>query len=181
MKNPIARIATEKGEITVELYPQQAPNTTASFIYAANNDMYKNRLIKRVVPGFVMQPSYNYFDDKRCDYYLDGEFSANGFDNNIKMEKGTIAMAGDGEKLAHGSEFFIVLSDEAGEKLQGKFAAFGKVISGFEELERLENLPLVDVKPEGVNAVIKQPARDEYILNVYVDTFGVQYPVPKKL
>ncbi len=179
MKHPIAKMYTEKGVITMELYPEYAPNTVASFIWAANNDMYKNRLIKRVVPGFVLQPSYCYFDDKRCDYMIQGEFAANGVVNNIKMEKWTVAMAGDGEKLAHGCEFFITLSDETGEKLQDKFAAFGKVIAGFEEVERIVNLPLVQVFPEGVGAVIKQPVEDEYMLNIEVETFGLDYGTPE--
>ena len=178
MKNPIARIYTGKGVITVELYPEFAPNTVRSFIWAASEKMYENRLIKRIVPGFVLQPSYCFFDDKRCDYMINGEFSHNGIENNIKMEKWTVAMAGDGEKLAHGCEFFITLSDEAGEKLQGKFAAFGKVIDGFSEVERLENIPLVQVFPEGVGAKIMQPAEDEFMLDITVDTFGEIYPQP---
>ncbi|MBQ8604053.1 MAG: peptidylprolyl isomerase [Oscillospiraceae bacterium] len=178
MKNPIAKMHTGKGVITIELFPEQAPNTVASFIWAVSEKMYENRLIKRVVPGFVLQPSYCFFDDKRCDYMIQGEFDANGIENNIKMEKWTVAMAGDGEKLAHGCEFFITLSDEAGEKLQGKFAAFGKVIDGFSEVERLENVPLVQVYPEGVGAKIMQPVTDEYMQGITVETFGVEYPQP---
>lgn len=179
MSNPTAVITTAHGRITIELYPHSAPNTTAAFIYAAQSGMYNSRLIKRVVPGFVLQPSYHFFDDEKCDYMLEGEFSANGFDNGIKMEKGTVAMAGDGEKYAHGTEFFIVLSDEAGGKLQGKFAAFGKVTGGYEEVERLENLPLLPVKIEGIDAVINQPVNDEYILSVTVDTRGETFAMPK--
>lgn len=178
MKHPVAKMYTGKGVITIELFPEHAPNTVASFIWAASEKMYKDRLIKRVVPGFVLQPSYCFFDDKRCDYMINGEFSHNGIENNIKMEKWTVAMAGDGEKLAHGCEFFITLSDEAGEKLQGKFAAFGKVIDGFSEVERLENIPLVQVFPEGVGAKIMQPAEDEFMLDITVDTFGEIYPQP---
>ena len=140
--------------------------------------MYENCLIKRVVPGFVLQPSYCFFDDKRCDFMLEGEFETNGIPNPLKMQKWTVAMAGDGEAEAHGSEFFITLSDEAGEKLQGKFAAFGKVIDGFEEVERLEKVPAVRVHPEGVGAVIYQPVEDEYMKDVVVETYGVEYSKP---
>ena len=177
-KHPIAKVYTDHGVITMELYPEYAPNTVNSFIWAASEKMYQNRLIKRIVPGFVLQPSYCYFDDKRCDYMLEGEFDANGVKNELKMEKWTVAMAGDGEKEAHGSEFFITLSDETGEKLQGKFAAFGKVIAGFEEVERLEHVPTVRVYPEGVGAVIMQPVKDEYMVDVEVETFGEGYDKP---
>ncbi|MEG1782312.1 MAG: peptidylprolyl isomerase [Oscillospiraceae bacterium] len=178
MKHPIASMTTSKGVITIELYPENAPNTVASFISAAQKDMYKNRLIKRIVPNFVLQPSYCFFDDKRCDFMIEGEFAHNGIDNPTKMEKWTVAMAGDGDKQAHGTEFFITLSDEAGAKLQDKFAAFGKVIAGFEEVERIENLPTKQVFPQGVNATINQPIEDEYMLNVTVETFGEIYPQP---
>ena len=179
MKNPIAKMYTSKGVITIELYPQSAPNTVNSFIWAAKEKIYKNLLIKRVVPGFVLQPSYCYFDDKRCDFMLAGEFESNGIANDIIMEKWTVAMAGDGDKEAHGCEFFITLSDEAGAKLQGKFAAFGKVIDGFEEVTRLENVPTRPVYPEGVGATINQPVEDEFMLDIEVETFGVDYPRPE--
>ncbi|MBQ7797106.1 MAG: peptidylprolyl isomerase [Lachnospiraceae bacterium] len=178
MRHPIAKMYTDKGVITIELYPECAPNTVNSFIWAAGERMYENRLIKRIVPGFVLQPSYCYFDDKRCDYMIEGEFEANGVVNSLKMEKWTVAMAGDGEKEAHGCEFFITLSDETGEKLQGKFAAFGKVIDGFEEVERLEQVEAVRVYPEGVSAIIYQPVVEEHMLDVLVETFGVEYAKP---
>lgn len=178
MKHPIAKMYTDHGVITMELYPEYAPNTVKSFIWAANEGMYENRLIKRVVPGFVIQPSYCYFDDKRCDFMLDGEFLANGIENPLKMEKWTVAMAGNGENEAHGSEFFITLSDETGEKLQGRFAAFGKVIDGFEEVERLASVPTEPIHIEGVNAVIRQPVEDEYMRHMEVETFDLVYEKP---
>lgn len=178
MKHPIAKMYTSKGVITIELYPEYAPNTVNSFIWAASEKMYKDRLIKRVVPGFVLQPSYCFFDDKRCDYMIDGEFASNSIDNPMKMEKWTVAMAGDGDKEAHGCEFFITLSDEAGEKLQGRFAAFGRVIDGFDEVTRLESVPTNPVHPQGVSAVINQPAEDEFMLDITVETYGVEYPQP---
>ncbi len=178
MKHPIANVYTDKGVIKIELFPEAAPNTVNSFIWAANEKMYENRLIKRIVPGFVLQPSYHYFDEDRCDFMLDGEFEANGFENKLKFEKWTVAMAGNGETEAHGSEFFITLSDEAGKRLQGKFAAFGKVIDGFEEVERLASVPTVQVFPEGVGAVIRQPIEDEYMCHVEVEAFGQEYSKP---
>lgn len=179
MQHPIAKIHTKQGVITLELYPEYAPNTVNSFIWAAKEQMYENRLIKRIVPGFVLQPSYCFFDDKRCDFMLEGEFDANGIRNELKFEKGTVAMAGDGSKEAHGCEFFITLADEAGERLQGKYAAFAKVIGGMEEVERLEQVELRDVSPKGMEKVkVKQPLNDEYMVHVEVETFGVDYPKP---
>ena len=178
MKHPIAKMYTEHGVITIELYPECAPNTVNSFLWAVQEGMYENRLIKRVVPGFVIQPSFCYFDDKRCDFMLDGEFESNGITNSLEMKKWTVAMAGDGEKEAHGSEFFITLSDEAGKRLQGKFAAFGMVIDGFEEVERLAAVPTVQIFPEGVGAEIRQPVEDEYMTHMEAETYGQVYEKP---
>lgn len=179
MQHPLVKIHTTKGIITVELYPEYAPNTVNSFIFAIRQNMYENRLIKRIVPEYVLQPSYSYFDDDDCNYMLEGEFAANGIENPMKMEKWTVAMAGDGTKEAHGCEFFITLSDEAGEKLQGRFAAFGKVVDGFEVVDSLVNVELQRVYPEGMNATVYQPITDEYMEHVEVDTLGVEYPKPK--
>ncbi len=180
MKHPIAKIHTAKGCITVELYHEYAPNTVNSFIWAAKEQMYENRLIKRVVPGFVLQPSYCFFDDKRCDFMLAGEFEENGIKNDMKFEKGTVAMAGNGSSEAHGCEFFITLSDEAGERLQGKYAAFGKVIDGYDEVSRIENVELREVNPDGMGkAKVKQPVVDEFMTHVEVETFGEEYPKPE--
>lgn len=179
MKNPIAKMYTSKGVVTIELYPGYAPNTVNSFIWAAQQKMYKNRLIKRVVKGFVLQPSYNHFEDENCDFMLEGEFAANGFANPLQFEKYVVAMAGDGEKESHGCEFFITLSDTAAEKLQGRFAPFGRVVDGFAEVDRIAEVAVKDVIVEGVNATIKQPLEDEYMLDLEVETFDVSYPVPQ--
>ena len=62
MKRPIAKMHTDKGIITIELYPECAPDTVNRFIWATQEKMYENRLIRRVVPGFVLQTSYGYFE-----------------------------------------------------------------------------------------------------------------------
>ena len=178
MKNPIAKMYTDFGVITFELYPQYAPNTVKSFIWSANQGFYTNRLIKRVVRDFVLQPSYCHFDIDGCDFMLSGEFAENGFDNPIKFEKYTLAMAGDGEKESHGCEFFITLSDEAGEKLQGKFAPFGKVVDGFDVVDKIADVQVKDIDIDGVSAVIKQPVNDIYMNSIAVETFDKKYSKP---
>ena len=179
MKNPTAKIYTDFGVITVELYPLYAPNTVNSFIWSAQQNFYKNRLIKRVVKGFVLQPSYNHFEDENCNFMLDGEFESNGFDNPIKFEKYVVAMAGDGEKESHGCEFFITLSDDAAEKLNGRFAPFAKVTDGFDVVDRVSDVAVKDIIVDGVSAVLKQPVTDIYMQNVMVETYGEIYNEPQ--
>lgn len=182
MKNPIATITMKKGNhITVELFPKEAPNTVNSFICLANKGSFNNREIKRVVPEFVIQPTFTSFDkDPECDFLIDGEFRENGYENNLKVTKWTVAMGGDGKSLASGSCFFITIGN-CEEKLDGKYAGFGRVINGFEEVERIaavETKP-VDIGVSGV--IVNEPVTPEIIEKVSVDTFGINYELPIKL
>lgn len=180
MKNPIAIMTMANGnKITIELYPKEAPNTVNSFIYLAGKGLFNNREIKRIVPNFVIQPTYDSFNrDPECNIAINGEFRVNGIENNLKIEKGVVALGGDGEKLAGVSCFFITLSDEAGAKLDGKFAGFGRVIDGYEEVERIASVKTkaVNIGTEGV--IVNEPIVPEIIKSVKIETFGVTYADP---
>lgn len=179
MKNPIAKIYTTKGTITVELYPQQAPNSVHSFIWCAKEGFYNDRKIRRIEPDFVIEPSYSYFDDDRCNFTLDGEFDKNGKPNTVKLEKGTLALSGDGQTESHGCEFFFVLSDKAGERLQGEYPGFGKVIEGYEILEALTSAELKEVFIEEMNFYVHEAITPETLETVEIETFGMEYPKPE--
>lgn len=181
MKNPMAIITMNSGnKITVELFPKEAPNAVACFIDLAKRGLFNNREIKRVVPNFVIQPTYDSFGrDPQCNVALNGEFKANGINNNLKLEKGIVALGGDGEKISGGSCFFITLSDEAGEKLNGKYTGFGKIIKGYEEVERIEGVKTKEV-PSGMDGVlINEPVVPEIIETIEVETFGEEYGKPE--
>ena len=87
-------------------------------------------------------------------------------------------MAGDGEKESHGCEFFITLSDDAAEKLNGRFTPFGRVTDGFDVVDKIADVPVKDVVIDGVSAVIKQPLSDIYMQDVTVETCGETYHKP---
>lgn len=180
MSNPIATIIMKSGkEIVIELIPSSAPNAVNSFIYLANKGSFDNKDIKRIVPDFVIQPTYDEFaesDDYR--YELDGEFLNNGFEDGIDIKKGVVAMAGDGAKYASGSCYYITLSDDAGEKLNGRYSAIGKVIMGYDEVERIENVKTVPVESGLEGVKVNLPVVPETILSIRVETFGVNYPMP---
>ncbi len=181
VENPIGVIIMENGErIIFRLYPKQAPNTVNSFIYLANSGLFNNREIKRIVKDFVIQPSYSNFDDSRCDFSLDGEFRENGFENNIDFGKWTLAMGGDGKAIASGSSFFITIGNNE-ERLDGKYAAFGKVIDGYDELMRIANVKTVSVDSGVPGVEINKPVVPEILKTVWVETFGIEYPEPIKL
>jgi len=180
-KRPIATIVMDSGaHIVVELYPEHAPNTVNSFIHLASKGLFDNREIKRIVKGFVIQPSYSNFDDLECDYALNGEFRANGYDNGLVLTQGTVAMGGDGQKTASGSSFFFTLEDH-GDRLDGKYAAFGQVVEGFEELRRIENVETTSVDSGMEGVTITEPLKKEVLKTVTIETYGVKYPEPIKL
>lgn len=179
MKNPTAKIYTTKGIITVELFPNEAPNSVNSFIWCAEKGFYNNRTIRRIEPDFVIEPSYSHFDDASCDFMLEGEFDINGKPNTVKLEKGTLALSGDGKAESHGCEFFFVLSDKAGARLQGDYAGFGKVTEGYEVVEALTETQLKEVFIEEMNFYVHEAVQPEIMEKVEVETFGAEYPQPQ--
>ena len=177
-KLPTATIQTEHGTIVMELYPEQAPNTVNSFIKLAKEGVFDGQSITRIVPGFVIQPCF-FLEDERLQVMIDNECSENGYANTIRFRRGTVAMGAEGN-IASGASFFIALDNESCKRLQGKFPAFGQVLSGWEELDRLERVELEPAvlpdMPEGVR--INIPKIPEKLLSVTVETWGVQYPDP---
>lgn len=181
MKNPIATLHMSSGhKIKIEIYPNEAPNTAKSFIWLAEQGAFDHRPIKRIVPDFVIQPSFNAFEkDERCDFMIEGEFRANGFNNQLPLTKYAIAMGGDGETLASGSCFFIVVG-EAMDRLDGKYAGFAKVVEGFEEVDRLAGVKLKAVATDLPGVVVNEPENPEIIEKITVETFGQTFEAPVK-
>lgn len=181
LQHPMATIHMATGEqIKIELYPEAAPNTVSSFIWLAQQGAFDERSINRIVPGFVIQPSYTSFDnDPVCDFVIEGEFRANGFDNPLTVSKYTVAMGGDGETLASGSCFFIAVGD-CEERLDGKYAGFGRVVEGFDVIDRLLSVETVEVPADIPGVVVNAPKVPEIMKQVTVETHGVQYGEPVK-
>jgi peptidyl-prolyl cis-trans isomerase B (cyclophilin B) len=180
--NPIATILMSSGrEIKIEIYPDIAPNTANSFIYLAQKGCFDQKPIRRIVKDFVIQPSYNSFEnDPECDFLIEGEFNVNGFNNALKLDKYAVAMGGDGEHYASGSCFFIVVGDNI-KRLAGKYPGFGKVISGFEEIDRLLDVETFAVEADAPGVVINEPKKPEIMLKVSVETFGKVFEAPVKI
>lgn len=143
-ENPVVAMYIEGyGSIVMELYPEVAPNTVSNFISLVKDGFYDNNTFHRLVPGFVLQggdPNGN--GTGGPGYTIKGEFSNNGFENNLKHKKWVVSMARSQEYDSAGSQFFIMLGDA--ESLDGDYAAFGKVIDGKKNIENI-------VKMEGVS------------------------------
>lgn len=169
-ENPIVTITMNNDEkIVIELEPSTAPNTVANFVTLVKKGYYDGLIFHRVIPGFMIQggdPSGN--GTGGPGYTIEGEFSKNGFENNLKHERGVISMARTNDPNSAGSQFFIMV--EEAPTLDGEYAAFGKVIEGMETVDAI-----VDADRDSAN----KPLEDQQMKKVEVDTKGFEYPAPE--
>jgi len=168
---PVATITVDGyGVMDVELYPEIAPNTVNNFISLANKGFYNNLKFHRIIKDFMIQggdPKGN--GTGGPGYSIEGEFTSNGFANSLKHTKGVISMARSQDPNSAGSQFFIMSGDAS--NLDGEYAAFGKVISGLDVLDKIRS-----VETSSNDA----PKKDVVITSITVDTKGVEYKEPKK-
>lgn len=163
-ENPVVAMYIENyGAIVIELYPDIAPNTVANFISLTKSNFYDNNTMHRLVPGFVLQggdPTGT--GTGGPGYTIKGEFSANDFENNLKHEKGIVSMARTSvSNNTAGSQFFIMLGTAS--YLDGQYAAFGKIIDGWSNIENIINNEQVQNQETGQlknNLVIKKTLID---------------------
>lgn len=170
--NPIVYIEMENGkEIKVELYPDIAPNTVRNFISLISKGFYDGLIFHRVIPGFMIQGGCPQgVGTGGPGYSIKGEFTSNGFKNDLKHDRGVISMARAMNPDSAGSQFFIMV--EAAPHLDGDYAAFGKVIEGMEAADEIVNTP-TDFR--------NKPLDDQRMKKVTVETFGVSYEAPETI
>lgn len=171
-KLPIATMKIKDyGTIELELYPEVAPNTVNNFISLANSGFYDGLTFHRVIKGFMIQGGDpDGIGTGGPGYSIAGEFTSNGFANSLKHTKGVISMARGKNPDSAGSQFFIMSADAS--HLDGDYAAFGKIISGIECVENIEN-----VKTDYND----KPEKEVVIESITVDTKGVEYKEPEKI
>ena len=171
MANPIVTITMENGDvIKAELYPQIAPNTVNNFISLVKKGFYDGLIFHRVIKGFMIQggcPLGN--GTGNPGYSIKGEFSNNGFTNQLKHEAGVLSMARSMMPNSAGSQFFIM--HKAAPHLDGEYAAFGKVIEGMDVVDKIAS----------VKTFMDSPYEKQVMASVTVDTQGEEYPEPEKI
>ena len=171
MANPVVTIIMENGDVMkAELYPEVAPNTVNNFISLVKKGYYDGLIFHRVIRGFMIQggcpqgtgvggPGYS----------IKGEFSQNGFKNDLKHTEGVLSMARSMMPNSAGSQFFIMHKDAP--HLDGAYAAFGKVTEGMDVVNKIA---------EERTDYSDRPLKTQKIKSMTVDTFGVEYPEPEK-
>ena len=172
MSNPVVTIEMESGAVmTGELYPELAPNTVNNFISLANSGFYDGLIFHRVIPGFMIQggcPDGTGMGGPG--YEIDGEFSTNGFKNDLKHTLGVLSMARTMAPNSAGSQFFIMVADAP--HLDGQYAAFGKITDNAQAA--------VDISRVNRDMFTDKPKKPQTIKSIRVDTQGVEYPAPEK-
>lgn len=137
MKTTNILITMENGDtMSAELYPEIAPKTVENFVNLVNEKFYDGLIFHRVIPGFMIQGG----DPQGTGmggpgYSIVGEFSSNGFPNDLKHTRGVLSMARAMDPNSAGSQFFIMHQDAP--HLDGQYAAFGKLTDGFDTLDKI--------------------------------------------
>ena len=169
-QNPVVTFEMENGDIMkAELYPEIAPNTVNNFISLINHNFYDGVIFHRVINGFMLQggdPDGTGMGGPG--YSIRGEFSNNGFKNDLKHEPGVLSMARTMIPDSAGSQFFIM--HKTSPHLDGEYAAFGKVIEGMDVVNKIAEVP---------TDWSDRPTEEQKMKKVTVETFGVDYPEPE--
>ena len=170
--NPVVTIEMENGGvIKAELYPEIAPNTVNNFISLVRKGFYDGVIFHRVIPGFMIQGGDpNGVGTGGPGYTIKGEFTRNGFKNDLKHDRGVLSMARTMAPNSAGSQFFI-MHDKA-PHLDGQYAAFGKVTEG---------LDVVDAIAAVQCDYNDKPTQPQRMKHVTIETFGEDYPEPQTL
>lgn len=171
-QNPVVTFTMENGGVVkAELYPEIAPNTVNNFISLINRNFYDGLIFHRVIRGFMIQggdPDGTGMGGP--DYSIKGEFTQNGFENNLEHEAGVLSMARSMHPDSAGSQFFIMHKNSP--HLNGSYAAFGKVTEGMEIINKIADT---------VTDYSDRPVEPQVMKTVTVETFGTAYPEPEKL
>lgn len=171
-QNPIVTITMENGDVMkAELYPEIAPNTVNNFISLVRKGFYDGTGFHRVIKGFMLQGG----DPEGTGmggpgYSIRGEFTSNGFQNDLKHTAGVLSMARTMMPDSAGSQFFIMHKDAP--HLDGEYAAFGKITEGMDVVNRI-----AEVQTDWSD----KPLEPQVMKSVTVETFGADYPEPEKM
>lgn len=170
-QNPVVTITMSDGAVMkAELYPEIAPNTVNNFVKLASSGFYNGIIFHRVIEGFMIQggdPTGTGMGGPG--YSIRGEFSANGFKNDLKHTRGVLSMARSARPDSAGSQFFIMHDDAP--HLNGQYAAFGKLTEGYDVLDKIASVP---------TDYSDRPQTEQRIKSMTVETFGEEYPDPVK-
>ena len=170
MEKVLIEIEMENGDVMKgELYPEVAPITVENFLKLIDEDFFAGLIFHRVIPGFMIQGGCpEGMGIGGPGYSIKGEFSRNGFANNLKHTKGVLSMARAMHPDSAGSQFFIMVEDAP--HLDGQYASFGKLIEGLDVATKIVNTK---------RDYSDKPYEDQVMKKVTVETFGEKFDEPE--
>ena len=172
MANPIVTITMENGDVMkAELYPEIAPITVENFVNLVKDGFYDGLTFHRIINGFMIQggcPDGTGMGGPG--YTIKGEFSQNGFANDLRYTEGVLSMARAMHPDSAGSQFFIMHKNSP--HLDGAYAAFGKITEGMDIVNKIA---------ETATDYSDRPLEEQKMKKVTVDTMGVEYPAPERV
>ncbi len=147
-KDPFVKLEFENGDsIVMELYPEIAPMTVKHFMENIKSKYYNGKVFHRAVDGFMIQGgSSDGFGRGGTGRTVQGEFSENGVQNDLKHTRGIVSMARSQDMNSASGQFFIMQGDAP--HLDGKYAAFGKVVEGMDVVDKIAKQPTRGVQKD---------------------------------
>lgn len=172
MGNPIFKIEMENGDVMKgELYPDKAPNTVKNFVALVNKGYYDGLIFHRIIKGFMIQGGCPQGTGTGGPgYSIKGEFKSNGFENDLKHDKGVLSMARSQHSDSAGSQFFLMHAKSP--HLDNSYAAFGKVTEGLEVVDRIA---------ETKTDFRDKPKEEQKIKHITIDLNGCEMEEPETL
>ena len=169
VEGPVVTIKTNHGDLVIKLFPDHAPLTVTNFVNLAKSGYYDGVIFHRIIKDFMIQGG----DPEGTGvggpgYSIKGEFSGNGFQNDLKHTKGVLSMARTMMPDTAGSQFFIM--HETSPHLDGQYAGFGKVIEGIEVVDKIASV---------ATDYMDKPLEEQKMKKVTVEMFGVEYQEPE--
>lgn len=148
------KFTTERGDISIELFPETAPETVRNFLNLTDLGIFDTTTFNRVVPDFIIQGGSMSTRETRTSELNDrARRKIPDEPSLIKHERGIVSMARGEEANTASSNFFILVG--TGEHLDGKFAAFGRVVDGIEVVDAINKMPVANEKPESPVKIIR--------------------------
>ncbi len=179
VKNPVATITLSNDTVMrFELFVQEAPNTVANFIELAQSGFYNGLTFHRVMPGALIQSGCKNGDGTgMAGHVIQGEFAANGIENNLSHTRGTISMSRQTDYDTASSQFFIMQGNYT--EYDGNYAAFGRAMdeATLAAIDKVASVA-VDVHYKPIGGLTK-------ITSISIETYGKGYtaatlPIPEK-
>ena len=151
------------GTVIFKMRYDLSPVNCAKFEQFVREGLFDHRIIQRIAPDFVLQFTYENYQDPRMECMTDLERSIEPF------KKGTVALGGDGQYISSPADFFITITDEHTRKLNFNYSIIGEVVQGYDIVEKIIAVPTKRITmKDAPSVVVMQPLEDIIVYKMYI-------------